>query len=196
MILETLRDIAIALSLCILIPLTLMYGLKVFSPAPQFKGSEQLHQLESESRDLSKQRDQLVYDRQVILDKKLDEYKQQLNNEKIDELDKKIKEKEDAIDEIRSPLQKQYQDEGIQHARLNLIISGVIGILLLLCGFFFPVNAISAGLVFGGTGCLVMSYLELRYMINEKIQFFIMLAAICVVIALAYWFFMRSKKSV
>lgn len=193
MILDTLRDIAIALSLCVLIPLTLMYGIHVFFPEPRMVWTDEYNRLENEVDAIRKERDQMVYDRDMIANKKLEEYKAHLSDEKIKELDARSEAKQKEINAVSAPLRKQHEDAVNAQRRLIMILSASIGFVLILIGLFFPASAIGAGLLFGGTGCMVYTYMSHFRLFSEKMNFFILLAAILLVIVIGYWFFKRQQ---
>lgn len=118
MILDVLRDLAIAISLCVLIPLTLMYGLRVFLPHPSFVQSPELERLEREYSGLREKRDQLVYDQDLIVQKKVEEFKRQQNDQKLQELEKQLKAKDDEMTPVRQACDKQFGDARKMHDRL------------------------------------------------------------------------------
>jgi hypothetical protein len=196
MILDALRDFAISVSLCVLIPLTLMYGISVFLPRPQFVSSEEYQRVETEYSVLREKRDQMVYDRDMVAGKKLEEFKNQQKNQQLEELEKQLKDKDDERDAIKKPLNMQFEEAQKAHARAILFISALLGILFLLSGLFFPVAAIGAGFLFGGTGCIVFGYMHHYHYLSEKVHFFALIIAICLVVSVGYLFFKHRQTNV
>jgi|ADurb_H2B_01_Slu_FD_contig_41_2445089_length_838_multi_12_in_0_out_0_2 lipopolysaccharide export LptBFGC system permease protein LptF len=195
MILEALRSIAIAISLSILVPLTIWYGVDVFYPTPIYTESAEIEKLSAELKTIRKERDQILYDQNVILNKKTEEIKKQLNNKQLETLEKLLTEKESALNIIRTQFYQAHVEKVNHHDKLALIFSGLIGIILTIFGLLFPASAIGSGLLFGGAICIALGFIRHWKLFGEKVHFFILLTSVCTIIAVGYFFFLRRRKT-
>lgn len=187
------KKIFMGISLILLIPLTIFYGIDKFLPTPEYMITEEKTSSDKEKAAITEDNinKQICYAEEQI-NKKIDNLRNQLRSEyKMDELEKKRNEYYATAHSVNLS----YSSERIYHETLVFIIAMILGLLLILFGLIFPSNISGIAFMFSGTFSSLLGISGYWHNFDEKIRFIILLLAAIIIIAIGYFRFIRKNKN-
>lgn len=148
------KEFAIGIGIAILLPLSVYYGVQLFSPQP----------------DWSKYFEQSQ------------EYDRRFN-------EAKTKEERDRISKVRSHAKEKHEESQRRHKQHIFFVAYPVGMLAIIAGSLLTVQAVGAGLMFGGIFTLAEGCYSYWDNMADWTRFISLIIAMVVFIGFGYWKF-------